>query len=165
VGGVWRAITRMMVMRIVVLSPHQQQLQWVAHFSSFSPTGVFSSPPQQGHISEGPQRVLYRTVRCRQSRDSWQKDTAPTRRSVGNGQRDHRMLTQTGRIVTRPYEQREPRRQHVRLEPDISPHRAGYSEALCKLFHILFWREFVNQPVQSACKRLKSEVKVSHHVW
>jgi hypothetical protein len=152
-------------MRIVVLSPQQQQLQWVAHFSSFSPTGVFSSPPQQGHISEGPQRVLYRTVRCRQSRDSWQKDTAPTRRSVGNGQRDHRMLTQTGRIVTRPYEQREPRRQHVRLEPDISPHRAGYSEALCKLFHILFWREFVNQPVQSACKRLKSEVKVSHHVW
>jgi len=117
------------------------------------------------HCISGPQRVLYRTVRCRQSRDSWQKDTAPTRRSVGNGQRDHRMLTQTGRIVTRPYEQREPRRQHVRLEPDISPHRAGYSEALCKLFHILFWREFVNQPVQSACKRLKSEVKVSHHVW
>ncbi|KAH9533577.1 hypothetical protein CY35_18G059900 [Sphagnum magellanicum] len=113
----------MMVMRIVVLSP-QQQLQWVSHFSSFSPTGVFSSPPHQGHISEGPQRVLYRTVRCRQSRDSWQKDTAPTRRSVGNGQRDHRMLTRTGRRVTRPYEQREVRRQHVRLEPDISPHRA-----------------------------------------
>jgi hypothetical protein len=44
----------MMVMRIVVLSPQQQQqLHWVAHFSSFSPTGVFSSPPQQGHISEG----------------------------------------------------------------------------------------------------------------
>lgn len=153
-------------MRIVVLSPQQQQqLHWVAHFSSFSPTGVFSSPPQQGHISEGLQRVLYRTVGCRQSRDSWQKDTAPTRRSVGNGQRDHRMLTQRGRIVTRPYEQREVRRQHVRLEPDISPHRAGYSEALCKLFHILFWREFVSQPVQSACKHLKSEVQVSHHGW
>jgi hypothetical protein len=44
----------MMVMRIVVLSPQQQQqLQWVAHFSSFSPTGVFSSAPQQRHISEG----------------------------------------------------------------------------------------------------------------
>lgn len=107
------------------------------------------------HCISGSQRVLYRTVRCRQSRDSWQKDTAPTRRSVGNGQRDHRMLTQTGRRVTRPYEQREVRRQHVRLEPDISPHRAGYSEALCKLFHILFWREFVNQPIKSACKCLK----------
>jgi len=52
----------MMVMRIVVLSPHQQQLQWVAHFSSFSPTGVFSSPPQQGHISEGKSVVATLSV-------------------------------------------------------------------------------------------------------